>query len=171
MVRPDGSKVIETEQMEFFMDSKQCHEGWQRSRLLQKEYEIWDGTAFGASVNAILAFYPWEKEDGTKTVLLFSSCQGAEKYVYPRLGKKVVEKCRENVESFYNNPNLQASWASLILHPVCLEVNPKTKRFKSISIKDLGESGDFLNWLEMDTIENIKDFEQYRQLLMCEKEK
>lgn len=151
------------------MISKQCHEGWQRSRLLQKKYEIWDGTAFGASVNATLAFYPWKKKDGTEAILLFSSCQGAERYVYPKLGKKTVEKCRENVESFYNDPNLQASWASLILHPVCLEVNLKTKRFKSIPIKELGESGDFLNWLNMDPIGDIKDFEQYEQLLMCAK--
>ena len=46
----------------------------------------------------------------------------------------------------------------------------KTKRLKAIPIKELGESGDFLNWMKMDPVGDVKDFEHFEQLLKWAKE-
>lgn len=103
-----------------------------------KEYEVWDTMAFTCSINTLLGIKRSRYEDGTPVVYIFSSCEKAEKDVYPFLSKEKVNMCRENVEAFYRNPNIQASWHDFILHPVCLKVKKGTENFEPVSIESIG---------------------------------
>ena len=48
LVRPDGSSRICKENNKYFEEwGSQSLAGWRRARLLMKEYEYWDVTAFG----------------------------------------------------------------------------------------------------------------------------
>ena len=109
--------------------------GWQRAMLLMDEYGIWDATAFGCTMNTLIGV---RKNKFDPYAYIFSSCQNAERAVYPFLSEEQVEICRKNVDDFYQNPNLQAAWHDFILHPVCLKVTEDLKEIVPVSIESIG---------------------------------
>lgn len=165
LVRPDGStRSFPTDK--YIPDgmklSKQGLAGYKRSVLFQEEYEIWDGTAFGASMSGILAFGPWKKDSkGRPKALLFSTCQNAENRVYPYLGRSKINQCRKNVEEFYDDPNLQAAWNDLILYPVCFYVTKGLKTITPISIPEIGKGQSVLEGISYHGLSQISEFEEY----------
>ena len=77
----------------------------------------WDATGFSATMSAIFAVGS-DEEDRRYT---FTSCEQAEKNLYPNLlSPEQVTKCRNNVDNFYADPKLQMEWKEMILHPVCV---------------------------------------------------
>lgn len=140
LVRPDGSFRICKETNEWFADmGPQCLAGWRRARLLIKEYGYWDITAFGATMSTIIGVRTSKHdEDGNPIVYLFSSCENAERKVYPYLSEEQIGICRQNVDDFYKNPNLQAAWHDFILHPICLRVKMGSNEVEPVSISAIG---------------------------------
>ena len=135
LIRPEGTFTVYTEKNASFQESRQSHAGWQRAMLFMDEYGIWDATAFGCSMDAILRIRADES-----TAYLFATCQAAEKEIYPQLKPKQRQLCRENVDRFYACPQLQAGWSSLILYPVCFKLDRKKKKIEPIFIGEIGTS-------------------------------
>ena len=139
LVRPDGTSRIIKKKNEYFAElGKHALAGWQRAMLLMDEYGFWDATAFGCSINTLIAVKPGKYEDGNSSVYIFASCQYAERAVYPFLSEEKIEICRKNVDDFYKNPNLQAAWHDFILHPVCLKVTKGSEEFVPVAIESIG---------------------------------
>ncbi|MDO5444658.1 MAG: hypothetical protein Q4F31_03440 [Eubacteriales bacterium] len=137
IVKPDGSHShsFRRKAPAIFNVSQQSVDGWRRSMLFMDEFEIDDPTSFGCSVSSIFCCeYGWDDS------LLFSSCQTAEEAIYPFLSNQKVEQCRNNVDAFYSDKNLQASWTPLILHPICLKFNKQMDDFEPIPLSEIGDS-------------------------------
>lgn len=136
LIRPDGtSRIIKKKHEHFAELGKQSLAGWQRAMLLMAEYGIWDATAFGCNMNTLIGI---RKNKFDPYAYIFSSCQNAERAVYPFLSEEQVKICRKNVDDFYRNPNLQAAWHDFILHPVCLRVTKDLKEVVPVSIESIG---------------------------------
>ena len=104
--------------------------------LYAEDNDIRDVTAFGCTVSSMFCCrYGYRDES-----LLFASCQTAEQAIYPYLNDEQVGKCRQYVDAFYNDNNLQASWSPVILHPVCLKFTGKMDDFEPIYIGEIGDS-------------------------------
>ena len=94
--------------------------------------QMWDATAFGATMSATLSYGP--DEDGKRYT--FTSCEEAERGLYKTLSADQVEECRKNVDEFYANPKLQMQWKEVILHPVCV-IMGKDRSLEPVSIAKL----------------------------------
>lgn len=139
LIRPDGTYRLIKEKHDYFEElGKQASAGCQRAKLLMKEYDIWDATGFGCTMNTLLGIRTNKYEDGNPVVYIFASCQCAERWVYPFLSEEMISICRSNVDAFYNNPNLQAAWHGFILHPVCLKVTNGSKEIVPMAIESIG---------------------------------
>ena len=139
LVRPDGTSKIIKKKHEIFAEmGPQSLAGWQRAMLLMEEYGYWDATAFGCSVHTLIGVRTSRYEEESPVVYIFSSCQAAERAVYPFLEKEKVEMCRKNVEDFHANPNIQAAWHDFILHPICLRVRKGTYEIVPVPIEEIG---------------------------------
>lgn len=139
LVRPDGTSKIIKKKHEIFAEmGPQSLDGWQRAMLLMEEYGYWDATAFGCSVHTLIGVRTSRYEEESPVVYIFSSCQTAERAVYPFLEKEKVEMCRKNVEDFYANPNIQAAQHDFILHPICLRVRKETYEIVPVPIEEIG---------------------------------
>lgn len=103
--------------------------------LLMDEYGIWDATAFGCTMNTLIGV---RRSKFDPYAYIFSSCQNAERAVYPFLSEEQVKICRKNVDDFYRNPNIQAAWHNIILHPICLKVTKDLQEVVPISIESIG---------------------------------
>lgn len=155
LVRPDGTFAVCEEKNPSFDLSRQSQAGWQRARLLMAEYEIWDATAFGCTMGTLLGVFP--QQGDRETAYLFSTCQNAEKAVYPYLTKKAAEECRQNVDRFYENPGLQAAWSSFVLHPVCLRITKGSRNFVPIFIGDLGDGESVLGAYRFEPVASLEN--------------
>lgn len=140
LVKSDGSRKNFSEEQEDFTKTKQMLAGWQRAMLYIQEFEIWDATAFGASMSATLGVY-WKEIDGVPTALLFTTPQEAERSIYPYLSAKQVRQCRANVDAFYKSKEAQAFWSDFILYPVCLLAKEGSKYFTPVSLEALYREG------------------------------
>ena len=116
LVKGNGEKITITERSDMFDMTVQSQQGWQRSRLYMEYDNVWDATAFGATMSATLAFGP--DEEGR--CYTFTSCEEADRRMYENLTNDQVTACRKNVDAFYVDRNLQVMWKKVILHPVCL---------------------------------------------------
>ena len=160
LVRPDGTTKLMKRKNEFFLKKGvQCHSGWQRSILLMEEYDFWDCTAFGCTINTMFAVKPNRMDDSSYIGYIFTSCEHAENVIYPYLSPELVDKCRENVNAFYSSPNLQAAWHNFILHPVCLLVDKNLKEFIPVSIESIGCGEKILGEYTFNTVYSLEDKE------------
>lgn len=108
LVRPDGTSRIIRKKHEFFEKlGKQALAGWQRAQLLMAEYDIWDATAFGCTMNTLIGVRTNRYEDDAPVMYIFSSCENAERAIYPFLDAEKIAACQRNVEAFYKNPNIK----------------------------------------------------------------
>ena len=156
LVRPDGTTRADGPGMsEPEFKTRQGQEGYRRSLLLMREYGIWDATAFGATMRAVFGF----KLHGD--AYLFSSCENAEVSIYPFLDQKTVDESCRLVDGFYADPNTQAGWPSMIVHPVCFKVTEEAYRkappdeapaLIPAAISDIGSSQDVLDDRDMWTL-------------------
>lgn len=167
LVRPDGtSKIIKKKHEMFAKMGPQSLAGWQRAMLLMEEYGYWDATAFGCSVHTLIGVRTSKYEEGSPVVYIFSSCQAAERDVYPFLEKEKVEMCRKNVDAFYENPNIQAAWHNFILHPICLKIKKDSEEIVPISIEDIGCGQGVLGRYKFSPIGRITDKDSIEILFM-----
>ena len=117
LVKGNGEKLTIDYKSPSFSKTRQSQQGWQRARLFMDMTNEWDATGFGATMSATFAFGP--DEEGR--CYTFTSCEQAEKNLYPNLlSPEQVTKCRNNVDNFYADPKLQMEWKEMILHPVCV---------------------------------------------------
>ncbi len=116
LVKGNGEKITISERSDMFNMTVQSQQGWQRSRLYMEYDNIWDATAFGATMSITFAFGP--DEEGR--CYTFTSCEESDRRMYKNLTNDQVAKCRKNVDAFYADWNLQVMWKKVILHPVCL---------------------------------------------------
>ena len=157
LIRPDGtSRIIKKKQEHFEELGKQALAGWQRAMLLMDEYGIWDATAFGCTMNTLIGI---RKNKFDPYAYIFSSCQNAERAVYPFLSEEQVEICRKNVDDFYRNPNLQAAWHNFILHPICMRVTRDLKEIVPVSIESIGCGQGVLGKYRFEPVGAINDKE------------
>ena len=167
LVRPDGtSKIIKKKQKMFEEMGPQSLAGWQRAILLMEEYGYWDATAFGCSMNTLIGIRTDNYEDGCPAVYVFSSCQNAERAVYPFLSEEKVEMCRKNVDAFYGNPNIQAAWHNFILHPICLKIKKDSDEVVPVSIEDIGCGQGVLGRYKFSPIGRLTDKESIEFLFI-----
>ena len=123
LVAESGKRYIWNETSEYYNHTEQEQAGWQRAMLYMDWYGIWDATAFGAGINATIAYGPVMDMDKQNYYLLtFSSPSEAERTVYPFIDAKQQTLVRENVDAFYASKELQKKWFSLILRPICLRI-------------------------------------------------
>ena len=146
LVREDGTyRAMKKKNSQFFLEvGGQANEGWKRSMLIAEEFEIWDATAFGATMSAVVVL-PVECDNGYWYGLFFISCETAERYIYQSLPKEVVEDCRKNVDKFYGNKDAQLKCQSIILHPVCIKVVQGDKNFYPFDLTELVDGIDQIN--------------------------
>lgn len=164
LIRPDGTSRIMKKKHEHFAElGKQALAGWQRAKLLMDEYGIWDATAFGCTMNTLIGV---RKSKFDPYVYIFSSCQNAERAVYPFLSEEQVEICRKNVDDFYRNPNLQAAWHDFILHPVCVKMEKGTGKFIPVAIDSIGCGQSAMGKYKASPIGAINDEESLKYLFM-----
>lgn len=157
LVRPDGTSMFIKEKNEYFAEmGPQSLAGWQRAKLLIREYGIWDITAFACTMDTLIGV---RKNKFDPYAYIFSSCQNAERAVYPFLSGEQVEICRKNVDAFYGNPNLQAAWHDFILHPVCLKVTKDLKEVVPVSIESIGCGQGALGQYKFEPVGAINDKE------------
>lgn len=116
LVKGNGEKLTISEKSDLFDQTEQSQQGWQRAKLFMELNEIWDATAFGATMSATFAFGP----DAEGRCYTFTSCEEAEHNLYGILSDDQVKECRQNVDDFYADSRLQMGWKAVILHPVCL---------------------------------------------------
>ena len=122
-----------------------------RENLFLSAYEIWDLTAFGASMSALVEFDRWDYDHkNIELSYIFATVSHADKTVFPHLDSDQIEFCKDNVRMFYNDPNLQAGWSSLILHPISF-VKEKDCSLTPVYIGDIGSSEIVLNGFEYNT--------------------
>jgi len=167
LIRPDGSSVLFKKRNAAFELSKQCHAGWQRAKLFMNEYGIWDATAFGCSMQALMSATDYE--DGKRIIYLFSTCQHAERAVYPFLSEEQVYQCRDNVDKFYANPNIQAAWNNLILYPVCIKITEENQEFIPIAINDIGDGEQVLGNVMFGSVFSLENKAQIAELFANER--
>jgi len=165
LVKPDGTRShsFRRKAPEQFNSSQQSIDGWRRSMLFIDDNDIWDITAFACTISSMFCC-----EYGWSNSLLFASCQTAEKAIYPYLSEEQVAQCRRNVDAFYKDKNLQASWSPVILFPVCLKFTKKMDDFEPMYIGDIGDSFLQLGTLEMHPcreLSALKDDEYLREVL------
>ena len=106
LVKENGEKITISERSDIFHVTVQSQQGWQRSRLYMEYDNAWDGTSFGATMSATLAFGP--DEEGR--CYTFTSCEEADRRMYKNLTNDQVTTCRKNVDVFYADRNLQIMW-------------------------------------------------------------
>ena len=166
LVRPDGSSRICKENNKYFEEwGAQSLAGWRRARLLMKEYEYWDVTAFGCAMNTLIGIRTGRSdENGDPIVYIFASCEKAERDVYPFLTEEQIQICRSNVEAFYKNSNLQAAWHDFILHPVCLRVEWNSKKMVPVSIEMIGCGQGVMGQYDFVPIGSLEDWEWIEEL-------
>ena len=171
LVKPDGSRshAMRKKAPSVFDVSRQSVDGWRRAMLYMDEYNVDDSTAFSLEMSLMFCF-----EYGWNDSLLFASCQKAEQLVYPYLNENQRQQCRDNVDAFYNDKNLQASWTPLILHPVCLKFTKDMDDFQPMAIADIGESFLCLQTLDLlpqaDSINKLKDNNLLRDALYSDRD-
>ena len=105
-----------------------------RENMFLEIYDIWDLTAFAASMSHIWKFQSRDE----RTTYAFASVSHAEDVIYPLLTKEQIEICKDNVRMFYNDPNLQAGWPSMIVLPLSFVVEDDD----SLTPIYIGEIGD-----------------------------
>ena len=118
LVKENGEKITISERSDMFDVTVQSQQGWQRSRLYMEYDNTWDGTAFGATMSATLAFVP--DEEGR--CYTFTSCEEADRRMYKNLTNDQVTTCRKNVDVFYADRNLQIMWKEVILQRFALSL-------------------------------------------------
>ena len=118
LVKENGEKITISERSDIFDVTVQSQQGWQRSRLYMEYDNAWDGTAFGATMSATLAFGP--DEEGR--CYIFTSCEEADRRMYKNLTNDQVTTCRKIVDVFYADRNLQIMWKEVILQRFALSL-------------------------------------------------
>lgn len=166
LVRPDGTSRIIKEKNDYFEEQGQHSlAGWRRARLLMKEYEYWDVTAFGIAMNTIAGIRTDRTDEkGDPIVYIFASCEKAERAVYPFLTERQVQICRSNVDNFYKTPNLQAAWHDFILHPVCLRLIKNSRKMEPVSIESLGCGQGVMGRYHFEPIGSLDNWEWIEEL-------
>lgn len=141
LVHPDGTRLYLDLKKESILPFKtnQGRAGYKRALLLMKEYGIWDATAFACTMDSTFGFKIEEN------AVFFATCQSAERFIYPTMkDKNQVRKSRRFVDKFYADPNLQAGWPSLILHPVCFTADKDTMELIPTELSTLGNNQDVI---------------------------
>lgn len=158
LVRPDGTyRLIKERDPNFAKLGPQGLAGWQRAKLLIREYGYWDITGVACSINTLIVVKTSRYEDDEPIVYVFSSCENAERNVYPFLPGEIVEECRKNVDAFYKNPNLQAAWHDFIIHPVCLRVKKGSDEGIPVAIDSIGCGQGALGHYEFTPLGSLQD--------------
>jgi len=134
-----GDCKVMREKREGFGTSKQALKGWQRAMLCVDAFGIWDATAFACTMGATLCYGPMA-EDDEPYVLTFTSCQAADRSVYPYMPKEEVRKARRLVDKFYKSQRAQFDWQHMILHPVCIKVH-KSGKAEAMDLTELAPLG------------------------------
>ena len=70
-------------------------------------------------------------------MLILAAPQTAEERIYPYLTEEQVRCCRENVEEFYGDPNLQADWSEWILYGVSIVYRLEDHSFRPVSFREI----------------------------------
>lgn len=159
IAKPDGT-IIWSSLKDFREDpekSEQQKTAYIRERMFMKEYGIWDATAFACTMSCPMVLMKNGK------CYVFATASHAEYTVYPLLSDEQIEQCRENVDKFYNDPNLQAGWPSLILFPVTLKITDDRK-LEPVYIGEIGNSESVLTDEASAPLEMILDGEEYGEI-------
>ena len=166
LIRPDGTrKTIRRKPYNASELTSQAIAGFQRAWLLQDEYNIWDGMGFSCTMQAIIGVHCPASADEKNVLLLFASCQDAERTVYPYLPPSAVEECRRNVDRFYADANLQAAWNTYILHPVCLKKTQDVPGYTPLFIGDIGDGESVFSYCSVTPISSLEDSQELNDLL------
>lgn len=122
LVRPNGSRLSERsfplDEHPDFCKSKDAVDGWKRAMLFTEEFNIWDCTAFSASMNAVICCP--DKKHGA---FIFLTPQSLDRISIRILSQTKRKAISENLLEFYSSPNLQAKVSALLLHGVVLYFN------------------------------------------------
>ena len=169
LIRPDGTrKTIRRKPRNACELTSQAIAGFQRAWLLQDEYNIWDGMGFSCTMQAIIGVRCPASADEKNVLLLFASCQDAERTVYPYLAPAAVEECRRNVDRFYADANLQAAWNTYILHPVCLKKTQDVPGYTPLFIGDIGDGESVFRYCSVTPISSLEDSQELDDPLASE---
>lgn len=139
LVRPSGKRrtIGEKPYTDNFR-TKQAVEGWQRAMLFMRERDIDDAMGFGTFMDAVECWTSADRNGCTGGVVM-TTPQCAESAVYPFLPEAQVRRCRENVEDFYSDPDLQADMCENILSSVTLRYSFADDSLQPISMRELSE--------------------------------
>ena len=118
--------------------TRQAVEGWQRAILFMQQFEIRDATSFACSMETMLC-WPLDGPDDSTCVLILATPQTAEEGIYPFLTEDQIRLCRENVDEFYGDPNLQADWSEWILYGVSIVYRLEDHSFRPVSFREIPE--------------------------------
>ena len=156
LVKVNGKKLTDPGVHYTPSEPEQSVQGRQRAVLYMRMTDDDDATAFGATMSASFAYGP----DPDGRCVTFTSCEKAEKDVYPSLPPEDVYAGRKNVEAFYSDRGLQVVWQDVILHPVCL-VLKRDGTLKPAAFTDLNQ--EFLTEYPQEAV-IINDPKSYRWL-------
>ena len=137
LVRPGGTQGSTNQKPEGSrFSTRQAVEGWQRAILFMQQFEIRDATSFSCSMETMFC-WPLAEPDDSTCVLILAAPQTAEERIYPYLTEEQVRRCRENVEGFYGDPNLQADWSEWILYGVSIVYRLEDHSFRPVSFREI----------------------------------
>ncbi len=134
LVKVNGEKLTDPEIHYTPSEPIRSRQGRQRAVLSMRMNGDGDLTALAATMSATFAYGP----DSQKRYVTFTSCEKAEKDIYPSLSPEDVSACRKNVDEFYSDRGLQIVWQDVILHPVCLLLS-KDGSLKPAAFTDLNQ--------------------------------
>jgi|GEM_PF-369686 len=139
LAKPDGTrKAIGAKPNNPMFSTRQAIEGWQRAVLFMEHYGGRDATSFACSMETIFC-WPLDEPGNGIGALILATPQTAEEHIYPYLTEEQVRLCRENVDDFYGDPNLQADWSDWVLYGVSLVYRLEDRSFRPVSFRKIPE--------------------------------
>ena len=141
---PDGNEIYPS------MKDYHFEEDWSlakkyayvRENLFLEQYPGTDSDVFAQLLERVLEFSDQERS------YLFVSASHYLDNIGKFLDKEALKICEDNIAMFYNDPNLQAGWPSLLLFPLCFEA--KDERYEPLYINDLGNSEAVLSGFKLE---------------------
>lgn len=126
--------------------SREFVEEWRRAIAFGKAKELWDGTAFGASMRCAIADAITEI-NGEMKILVFSTVNFVERELSRHFNRNFKRTCMKRVDEFYSRREYQQrieynipeteAYNDRILRPVVLQVNRDGEIEEIIKHKEL----------------------------------
>lgn len=102
------------------------------SKLYMKAFSIYDATAFGADMMAILT-YNNIKENGISKTFYFMSLDRFLRMYNKFAFLKDRDMIIDEIKKLYTNKELQLRWNFILLHPICFEIENSDIKYRNIS--------------------------------------